>query len=254
MAQTMRAILFASATAATILGLRASSRPSQLSGNTPLRTIHRILLMAPTMRSLRISLCPILLIPPSRALPPVERCRGTRRKHGKGRRRWCELHLAGREDVTAIRAFQRGSGHDAVTIRTDLDRRITIARTRPLRLGRAPKRLLVYRTSSPFRGIRRAPLEVLCLGQQFVAYAVHPDTGQPYAWPEDGLSELDLESLPVIDAEMAAAFMEEALALVPPELRPTSLSSVTASTPAVPAHAQVGIRLSRPASRRSKQW
>lgn len=72
-------------------------------------------------------------------------------------------------------------------------------------IGRAPKRLLVYRTSAPFRGIRRAPLEVLCLGQQFVAYADHPDTGQPYAWPEEGLSELDLDSLPVIDADKRKA-------------------------------------------------
>ncbi len=92
--------------------------------------------------------------------------------------------------------------------------------TPALRIGRAPKRLLVYRTAEPFRGIRRAPLEMLCLGQQFVAYAVHPDTGQPYAWPEEGLADLDIESLPVIDAAMAAAFIDEALALIPAALRP----------------------------------
>jgi hypothetical protein len=120
--------------------------------------------------------------------------------------------------------------------------RARLGDTPALRIGRAPKRLLVYRTSAPFRGIRRAPLEVLCLGQQFVAYADHPDTGQPYAWPEEGLAELDLDSLPVIDADMAAAFVEEALALVPAELRPSSLSSVTASAHAGPAHAQVGTR------------
>lgn len=118
--------------------------------------------------------------------------------------------------------------------------RARLGDTPALRIGRAPKRLLVYRTSAPFRGIRRAPLEVLCLGQQFVAYADHPDTGQPYAWPEEGLSELDLESLPVIDAEMAAAFMDEALALVPPELRPASLSAPASTGSAVPGHAQTG--------------
>ena len=53
--------------------------------------------------------------------------------------------------------------------------------TPALRIGRAPKRMLVYRTNEPFRGIKRHPLEVLCLGQQFVAYAIHPDTGAPYA-------------------------------------------------------------------------
>ena len=45
---------------------------------------------------------------------------------------------------------------------------------------RAPKRLLVYRTAVPFAGRKRHPLEVLARGQQFVAYAVHPNTGRPY--------------------------------------------------------------------------
>ena len=135
-----------------------------------------------------------------------------------------------------------------IDILTDPDLALRIeqlARTRlgdtpALRIGRAPKRLLVYRTSAPFRGIRRAPLEVLCLGQQFVAYADHPDTGQPYAWPEEGLSELDLDSLPVIDADMAAAFIEEALTLVPPEMRPAGLSAPASTGSAVPGHAQTG--------------
>lgn len=52
-----------------------------------------------------------------------------------------------------------------------------------LRIGRAPKRLLVYRAATPFAGRKRLPLEVLARGQQFVAHAVHPDTRQPYAWP-----------------------------------------------------------------------
>ena len=115
--------------------------------------------------------------------------------------------------------------------------------TPALRIGKAPKRLLVYRTREPFAGIRRAPLEVLCLGQQFVAYAKHPDTGQPYAWPDEGLADLDIESLPEIDADRAAAFLDEALALIPPELRPKSLGAKGANgaaDPCLPAHAQAG--------------
>ena len=65
--------------------------------------------------------------------------------------------------------------------------------TPALRIGRPPKRLLVYRTAAPFKGIKRHPLEVLCLGQQFVAYAIHPATGRPYEWPEENLADLDLE-------------------------------------------------------------
>ncbi|MFW5655376.1 MAG: bifunctional DNA primase/polymerase, partial [Roseicyclus sp.] len=115
--------------------------------------------------------------------------------------------------------------------------------TPALRIGKPPKRLMVYRTQEPFAGIRRAPLEMLCLGQQFVAYAEHPDTGQPYAWPDEGLADLDVESLPEIDAEQAAAFLDEALALIPPELRPKSLGAKGANGaghPCLPAHAQAG--------------
>ncbi|SET90179.1 PriCT-2 domain-containing protein, partial [Oceanicella actignis] len=115
--------------------------------------------------------------------------------------------------------------------------------TPALRIGKPPKRLLVYRTREPFAGIRRAPLEMLCLGQQFVAYAEHPDTGRPYAWPDEGLADLDIESLPEIDADRAAAFLDEALALIPPDLRPKSLGAKAANGtghPCLPAHAQAG--------------
>ena len=70
--------------------------------------------------------------------------------------------------------------------------------------GGAPKRLLVYRTVAPFKGIKRHPLEVLCLGQQFVAYAIHPATGRPYDWPEESLADLDLEQ-PAGDRRSAGA-------------------------------------------------
>jgi hypothetical protein len=113
--------------------------------------------------------------------------------------------------------------------------------TPALRIGKPPKRLLVYRTREPFAGIRRAPLEVLCLGQQFVAYAEHPDTGQPYAWPDEGLADLDIESLPEIDADRAAAFLDEALALIPPEMRPKSLGAKGRTGP--------GTRVCRPMHR-----
>jgi hypothetical protein len=115
--------------------------------------------------------------------------------------------------------------------------------TPALRIGRSPKRLLVYRTTEPFAGIRRAPLEVLCLGQQFVAYAEHPDTGQPYAWPDEGLADLDIASLPEIDASRAAAFLAEALALIPPELRPKTVDANALNGvghKCLPAHAQAG--------------
>ena len=32
---------------------------------------------------------------------------------------------------------------------------------------------------------------------------IHPDTGEPYAWPEEGLADIDISSLPEIDEAMA---------------------------------------------------
>lgn len=111
--------------------------------------------------------------------------------------------------------------------------------TPALRIGRPPKRLLVYRAVEPFAGIRRAPLEVLGLGQQFVAHALHPTTGRPYDWPEETLADLDIGSLPAIDAAMARDFLDEALSMVPKDLRPTRLAAAGGGEPR-PAVAQAG--------------
>lgn len=128
--------------------------------------------------------------------------------------------------------------------------RARLGDTPALRIGRAPKRLLVYRATEPFRGIRRAPLEVLGLGQQFVAHAIHPDTGRPYEWPEDSLADLDIGSLPAIDAAQAAAFLDEALALVPEHLRPARLAAINGAG-AAPAHSLAG---TLPAIRAALAW
>lgn len=119
-----------------------------------------------------------------------------------------------------------------------------------LRIGHAPKRLLVYRAATPFKGIKRHPLEVLCLGQQFVAYAVHPDTGAPYVWPEEGLADLDIDSLPEITEAQALGFLEAAMALIPERLRPASLDVGGGDKPAL-GQAQEG---TLPAIRAALAW
>ena len=112
--------------------------------------------------------------------------------------------------------------------------------TPAVRIGKAPKRMLIYRTAAPFKGLKRHPLEILCLGQQFVAYARHPETGRPYEWPEESLADLDIEKLPAIDEEAARAFLDEAVALLPESLRPTRLAVGASAGESHPAHAQAG--------------
>ncbi len=92
-----------------------------------------------------------------------------------------------------------------------------------IRIGQSPKRLLVYRTDTPFAGRKRHPLEVLARGQQFVAYAVHPGTGRPYDWPEDNPLDVPLENLPAVTESQVMAWLDQAYALIPAEMKPRTL-------------------------------
>ncbi|MBF0629243.1 MAG: PriCT-2 domain-containing protein [Magnetococcales bacterium] len=103
--------------------------------------------------------------------------------------------------------------------------------TPAIRIGRHPKRMLVYRTATPFKGIKAHPLEVLCQGQQFVAYAIHPGTGQSYEWPVQSLADLTLATLPAITEVQAHDFIEQALAMLPEGLRPTRLDPAQPGMP-----------------------
>lgn len=90
----------------------------------------------------------------------------------------------------------------------------------PVRIGRAPKRLLLYRTTEPFRKRRskvyrdewgdKQLIEVLGDGQQFVAFHIHPDTGKPYTWVGDvspltvrasDLQEVSMDAIETLIAE-----------------------------------------------------
>ena len=95
--------------------------------------------------------------------------------------------------------------------------------TPAVRIGNAPKRLLVYRAAQPFSGFKYPPIEVLGVGQQFIAYGIHPDTGRPYEWPVQTLADLKIEELPVITEAQAREFARQAYDMVPESMRPKSL-------------------------------
>ncbi len=84
-----------------------------------------------------------------------------------------------------------------------------------VRVGRAPKRLIVFRTEAPFTK-RSSPffiddagqkhrVEILATGQQFVAYGTHPDTGKPYEWISFEGEPIDFDpvALPAITVNQA---------------------------------------------------
>lgn len=95
------------------------------------------------------------------------------------------------------------------------------------RTGLAPKFLIPFRSDEPFKkltstiytdGTHEHKVEILGDGQQWVAYHVHPDSGQPYAWfdgvGDDGIRGVPTRELPHLDRALAQRVIDafEALA------------------------------------------
>jgi RecA-family ATPase len=88
----------------------------------------------------------------------------------------------------------------------------------PIRIGRAPRSLLVYKSDEPLKRSRstlyRSPdgashqIELIGKGGQFVAYAIHPDTGLPYLWPEQELTEVPSDKLSEITQDDVDALFQ----------------------------------------------
>jgi hypothetical protein len=83
-----------------------------------------------------------------------------------------------------------------------------------VRVGRAPKRMIVYRAGEAIQSRKLTQLEILSKGRQFVAYGVHPDTQRPYEWPDDNLADIDIGQLPAVRQTDIDAFLNAAAALV----------------------------------------
>jgi hypothetical protein len=90
----------------------------------------------------------------------------------------------------------------------------------PVRVGHAPKRLLMFRTDESFTKLkskiyldeegRESAVEILGDGQQFVAFHIHPDTDKPFEWLyKDGPHVTDHDDLPTLTVEQAQAIIAE---------------------------------------------
>lgn len=83
----------------------------------------------------------------------------------------------------------------------------------PQRIGRFPKRLLMYRTDEPFGRMRlwikhnktQHLVEMLGQGQQFVVAGIHPATNEHYSWDQDLPAP---EALVRVEKDAVAAFFE----------------------------------------------
>jgi len=85
----------------------------------------------------------------------------------------------------------------------------------PCRIGKPPKRLLVYKTDQPFSRMRlwitankvTHLVEILADGQQFVIGGIHPATKKPYRWDKN-LTELKPENLTAITKDQIDTFFD----------------------------------------------
>src|SRR5262249_37215304 len=93
-----------------------------------------------------------------------------------------------------------------------------------VRIGRSPKRAILYRTEAPFSKLAAGfsspnghlhKVEVLCNGQQIIVSGTHPDTLQPYRWHggEPG-PELTRDQLPLLTRDKTAEFITAAAQLM----------------------------------------
>lgn len=125
---------------------------------------------------------------------------------------------------------------DAVTAEKLISRLMDIpgATQAPCRTGRAPKCLFAFRATEPREKMstpvyivngHKCQVEVLGKGQQFVAFGVHPETGNPYTWTGGEPSTMPLADLPEISPEQVDAFLSDATSILAadgtPERQPT---------------------------------
>jgi len=101
-AQTIRASLLASATMATIRGLRASNRPSHVFRFVSPRTACRITALAPMISNRLRVRSPIFDVAPSRCFPPVDRWRGVRPSQAAKSRPLRKVAAAGANAMKAV--------------------------------------------------------------------------------------------------------------------------------------------------------
>lgn len=100
------------------------------------------------------------------------------------------------------------------------------------RIGRAPKRLLLYATADtiPYRRVKFAGglVELLSDDRQFVAHGIHPVTGKPYHWP---LGYDRRDALPVVTAASVAEFFAHLAATLPQAEQSVVSTSPAGSAP-----------------------
>jgi hypothetical protein len=93
-----------------------------------------------------------------------------------------------------------------------------------VRIGRAPKRAIPFRTDAPFKkitanliavgGSEGQKIELLADGQQVVAFGIHPDTDKPYCWFGGEPGKIARDELPYISEAQAHQLVDDIVELL----------------------------------------
>ncbi|MDR7038811.1 hypothetical protein J2X36_003582 [Methylobacterium sp. BE186] len=76
-----------------------------------------------------------------------------------------------------------------------------------VRVGMAPKRMLIYRPSGPVRAAKPHPIEVLSLGNQIASFGIHPRTQKPYVWSDHSPLDTPISALPEVTQAAVDRFL-----------------------------------------------
>ena len=148
---------------------------------------------------------------------------------------WTNLHADSRQVSKWLEQGMAGHGVGITTLKTPIvdidiyDDEVAAVIERwcidnigeaPVRIGKHPKRALLYRVATPFSKVlsrafynewdERCRVEILSDGQHFVSYGIHPDTNAPYTWTSDETPmNTPVADLPAISHEQAVAVAQE---------------------------------------------
>jgi hypothetical protein len=109
-----------------------------------------------------------------------------------------------------------------------------IGPTRFERIGRAPRTLLLYRVGEGeiIPSCRVGSVDVLAGGKQFIAYGVHPNTGQHYRWSDSRCNPAtaSINEVPIATASALASFLDSIRAGSLPKRMLTATSQMVGSS------------------------
>ena len=68
-----------------------------------------------------------------------------------------------------------------------------------VRIGRAPREVYFFVIDAPLQIMRAGGVEILGHGQQVIVHGIHPDTQEPYRWPQESILDATPDDLPKVD-------------------------------------------------------